>query len=123
MIEQRTPPNKLLRVEINFGHGLKAKRYYERLVSLMPSIKSTLEKMGNKPHADLLHSWQRRATFRIAEAPHWTVELDALTWQALSRGLRHQGTPGRSLYEWIQRNHTRYYHTQLYSERDWRSLT
>ena len=113
MIENRAPPNKLRRVEINFGTGTKAKRYYERLVSLMPSIKSTLDKLGNKDHADLLHSWQRSAGYRIAEAPHWTVELDAMTWQALSRGLRAQGTQGRSLYEWIQRNHTRTYYPRI----------
>ena len=113
MIEHRAPPNKLLRVEINFGRGIKAKRYYERLVSIMPLVKHTLDKLGNKDHADLLRLWQRTLRFRIAEAPHWIVELDALEWQALSRGLRHQGTQGRSLYEWIQRNHTRTYHPRL----------
>ena len=121
MIEHRAPPNKLLRVEINFGTGTKAKRYYERLVSIMPLVKHTLDKLGNKDHADLLWHWQRTLRFKIAEAPHWTVELNAMEWQALSRGLRAQGTPGRSLYEWIQRNHKRYYHTQFYSEREWRS--
>ena len=110
MIEHRAPPNKLRRVEINFGSGTKAKRYYERLVSIMPLVKHTLDKLGNKDHADLLNLWQRTLRFRIAEAPHWTVELDAMEWQALSRGLRAQGTKGRSLYEWIQRNHTRTYY-------------
>jgi len=116
MIEHRAPPNRLSRVEIDFGSGSKAKRYYERLVSLMPLVKHTLEKLGNKDHADLLNSWQHTLGYRIAEAPHWIVECDALVWQALSRGLRHQGTQGRTMYEWIQRNHTRYYDTRPWRE-------
>lgn len=104
MLEERKPQNNLKRVTISFGDGSGANKKYKRFREHIPLMKLALRADGNHPDAHRLYAWTLCSRSRADTYSAWTVELTALEWQSLSRGLRCTGKDGLSLFAWIN-NH------------------
>jgi len=101
-IQRRALQGALIGVEIDLGSGTRAYAAWKKLDALLPVVKQVLRKHNRKDMARLVADWQLSNDYRVDRLPQtWTMELDGLTWQALSSGLRHSGTKGQSMYSWL----------------------
>ncbi len=110
-VQTRAPQGGNYSVEIDFGRGSRANKMYAQLVALMPSVRQALAEVGRGDYVRILSDWQRGNRYRIAEAPHWIMELCDSEWRALSLGLRHEGTKGKSMYDWMIQHRVQDFHT------------
>lgn len=101
VIQRRAPQGGNYEVEIDFGRGSRANKMYAQLVSLMPAVKQALGEVGRGDYIRILANWQRGGRYRIADADSWILRLCDAEWRALSLGLRHEGTKGKSMYDWM----------------------
>lgn len=101
MIQSRCAQSGLVSVKIDFIGGSRALKMTTKLHALLRYAKGTLRALGNVEDARVISDWQRTHRYKIANTPHWIMDLDAREWQALSRGLRQIGQPGLSMLNWI----------------------
>lgn len=77
---------------------------YSNLAALMPAVKQALAEVGRGDYVRILNDWQKGLGYMIGRhqgAGCWIMVLVDAEWQALSLGLRHEGTKGKSMYDWM----------------------
>ena len=92
----------LITVEIDFGRGSRAYSRWMKLDALMTRVRRALRDNQQASQARILYDWQQGVGYRVDKCPEsWIMECDGEQWQALSCGLRHLGTEGSSMYQWL----------------------
>ena len=80
---------------------------------MLPLVKQLLRDVGQPSKARDISDWQQMMGYRVDRAAnHWRLEMDGEQWQALSLGLRHGGTKGSSMYDWMLN------HRETYTEQE-----
>ncbi len=112
-IQPRAPQDGITRVTIDLGTGSRAYTRWKELDAMLPLVKQLLRDVGQPSKARDISDWQQMMGYRVDRAAnHWRLEMDGEQWQALSLGLRHGGTKGSSMYDWMLN------HRETYTEQE-----
>lgn len=102
LIQPRKPQSGVESVELELGTGSRAYSRWKVLDAIMPLVKQSLRDAGQASQARIIFEWQEGMGYRVDRQPEtWTLRLSGEEWQALSLGLRHAGSTGRSMYQWL----------------------
>lgn len=91
-------------IDLRGGHGSNrhALERYTRLERLLADTITMFRHELLYEYAQVLSDWRKTSRWKIREQRHWTLELEADEWKALSRGLRsisdHEGS---TMYQWL----------------------
>lgn len=92
-------------IDLRGGHNsnIHAARRWCRLDSMIMEMIYQFRQDLLYEYATVLSSYRASLRWRIKEQNHWTIELLADEWEALSLGLRHAHAPHgfMSMYQWL----------------------